>query len=210
MTNEIITAAVAPRKQVSLPTGIWHGKTLADLTAMGVEIVGTENRYMVPCLLPEGWNFVASAVSPYQYRLVDGEGNVRAKIYYKSAGSIRPAVMELDPVIDANEPKVPVTVSYGLEGAPEGTVIGHGLYWLSRKIWNGSVADLEAMGIEPTGESDGQHFKARLPEGWKVVASGVSYFQTRLVDACGTVRARLFSKPGSQGGGVEMELVALA
>jgi hypothetical protein len=202
----------ASSKTIKLPATIWHGKTLSDLAAMGVQIVGEVDGYMVPCILPSGWSFVQSGVSPYQYRLVDDAGCVRAKIYYKSAGSICPAVMELDPVIDPNEKtELVAAASDGLIGSPRGTVLGQGHYWLTSRIWHGgTVADLEAMGIQPTGEKSGQHFKARLPEGWKVVASGVSYFQTLLVDACGAVRARLFSKPGSQGGGVEMELVATA
>lgn len=210
--NSLNTASAASSsKAIKLPAKIWHGKTLSDLAAMGVQIVGEVDGYMVPCILPPGWSFVPSGVSPYQYRLVDGTGTVRAKIFYKSAGSICPAEMELDPVVDPNEKTEAVVASDGLIGSPRGTVIGQGHYWLSSRIWHGgTVADLEAMGIQPTSEKSGQHFKARLPEGWKVVASGVSYFQTLLVDACGAVRARLFSKPGSQGGGVEMELVATA
>jgi hypothetical protein len=85
-------------------------------------------------------------------------------------------------------------------------VIATGLYMMPDHIWhNGSVNDLLAMGLKPTGKvGDYQVSEYELPEGWCIAESGLSYFQRILVDNVGRVRARLFYKPGSQAGRPEM------
>ena len=181
--------AVVATDNYKFPTRIWHGASLRDLMAMGLTSVGGERDGLVECTMPEGWAIVESGVSPYQRRLVDAQGNVRAKLYYQSGSSGGAPEMELSP---GGEVKA----------------------YLPAKVWHGaSLQDLRAFGVVPTGKTAkaglNDIVECELPLGWRIVESGVSPFQTRLVDALGRVRARIFSQPGSAGGGMEMEIVPL-
>ncbi|MBS2005927.1 MAG: hypothetical protein JST01_02725 [Cyanobacteria bacterium SZAS TMP-1] len=79
------------------------------------------------------------------------------------------------------------------------------VYWLSNRIWHGrTVANLQAMGIQLTGNRQDNYIEAILPSGWYVRDSAESPFQKHLVDQDGAIRARLYYQPGSAGGGMEM------
>lgn len=172
--------------QYAMPTRVWYGRSHADLIDMGlVRSDEPEKNGTVVYTLPLGWKVVDSGISMFQRRLLDDAGNVRARIFYQPASGSGPE-MEIAP---SGEDKA----------------------YLPSKIWHGaSVDDLVAMGLVPTGEVAAAGLNEIrqyvLPLGWKVVESGVSPFQTRLVDALGRVRGKIYSQPGSAGGGMEMEL----
>ncbi len=66
---------------------------------------------------------------------------------------------------------------------------------------------LSAIGIIVDGEKTETGFRhCMLPTGWKPVATDESNMQVRLVDGLGRLRAKIFYKPGSQGGTASMEL----
>ncbi|MBS1999755.1 MAG: hypothetical protein JSS86_25720 [Cyanobacteria bacterium SZAS LIN-2] len=81
----------------------------------------------------------------------------------------------------------------------------HQIHWLSSRIWHGrTVDDLQAMGIQLTGNHQDNYIESILPSGWHVRDSAESPFQKHLVDQDGAIRARLYYQPGSAGGGMEM------
>jgi len=71
---------------ICLPKRVDHG-TVADLeSTLGLRFVREHelffNIYETPT---EGWHLVASGVSPYQLRLVNGEGVQVARVFYKES-----------------------------------------------------------------------------------------------------------------------------
>ncbi len=187
--------AVIAEGKYFMPDTIWHGGSKSDMEAMGLVPTGVVGSYQTSeYSLPAGWAVVESGVSYFQRRLVDDRGNVRAKLFYKPGSQAGRPEMELTEVGDG--------------AASAGDVTAY----LPAKVWYGSsLADLYAFGVKPTGKTAmaglNQIVECALPLGWRVVPSDESIFQTRLVDALGRVRAKIFSQPGSAGGGMEMEIV---
>lgn len=179
-------AALAVAAQYAFPAKVWGGKSLADLEALGfVRGNEPEKHGTIVYTMPAGWQVVDSGISMFQRRLLDEAGNVRARLFYQPASGSYPE-MELAPR-------------------------GEDKAWLPAKIWHGASSDdLVAMGLVPTGETApcglNEIRQYVLPLGWRVVQSEESHFQTRLVDALGRVRGKIYSQPGSAGGGMEMEL----
>lgn len=81
----VYLAASDKAVEYSLPTKIWHGKTVADLEAMGVKLVAPRGLGYALFSIPAGWSIVESPVSMYQLRLIDDAGNCRAKIFTQPA-----------------------------------------------------------------------------------------------------------------------------
>ncbi len=82
--------------------------------------------------------------------------------------------------------------------------------WLPTKVFHNTFDAIAAQfGLTPTGTPDNNGFREmNVPDGWHIEDSTESVFQKRLVDASGTHIAKLFYKPGSQGGGGAMQLLA--
>lgn len=81
--------------------------------------------------------------------------------------------------------------------------------WLPTKVFHNTFdAIAQRFGLTPTGTPDNNGFREmNVPEGWHIEDSTESMFQKRLVDASGTHIAKLFYKPGSQGGRGSMQLL---
>ena len=70
-----------------------------------------------------------------------------------------------------------------------------------------TLAMLEAMGVYMVDIRSEDHAIFVIPPGWSIYRSGLNIHQQRLYDQDGRPRARLFYRPGSPGG--EIEVLAL-
>ena len=64
-----------------LSVRIWHGRTTADLKAMGIQLTGELKGNFIEAILPAGWQVIHSEVSPYQRRVIDEQCNIRIRLY---------------------------------------------------------------------------------------------------------------------------------
>ncbi|MBU6455056.1 MAG: hypothetical protein KGS72_25015 [Cyanobacteria bacterium REEB67] len=70
-----------------------------------------------------------------------------------------------------------------------------------------SLDALSAIGITAQGDTDDYNLRrCMLPADWKAVPAKESEYQLRFEDGLGRLRAKVFLKPGSQGGGADMEV----
>ena len=81
--------------------------------------------------------------------------------------------------------------------------------WLPQRGLTESINQLDASKrdrIEVTGELDQSQtcVKVRVPAGWKLVGTDVSYYQRRLVDESGREVAKVFYKDMGRGGHIEL------
>jgi hypothetical protein len=85
----------------------------------------------------------------------------------------------------------------------------NGFIFLPREINNGlTLRNLAAVGIKVTGEeNDNGMCKCELPEDWSSIESFESPMQLRLIDDQCRLRAKIYYKVGSQGGGASMEMM---
>jgi hypothetical protein len=83
-----------------------------------------------------------------------------------------------------------------------------GIYLPARRITGSLSLDaLAVIGIIADGDVNEYGFRhCMLPADWKPVAATESDMQLRIEDGQGRLRARVFYKPGSQGGGGSLEL----
>lgn len=81
------------------------------------------------------------------------------------------------------------------------------ILWLPKRVNHATWADVEALGVVRTGNENFSYFETRVPADWQIVDTDISIYQKRLVDGSGKHLAKLFYKPGSQGGGGSMELI---
>jgi hypothetical protein len=83
-----------------------------------------------------------------------------------------------------------------------------GFYLPASRITNDlSLEALSAIGITVDGELTAEGFRhCTMPAGWTPVPTDVSPMQLRWQDAQGRLRAKVFYKPGSQGGRGSMEI----
>ena len=79
----------------------------------------------------------------------------------------------------------------------------------SRRVDGGrKLQELTSYGVQIIGEVDQQGFQhCKLPAGWRPTATDVSPMQLHILDQNDTLRARIYYKPASQGGGASMEIV---
>jgi hypothetical protein len=99
---QLIVAVVPPT--IVLPKRLHNNVTVADLErTLGLKFVREHELFFALFETPtEGWHMVASGVSPYQLRLVNGAGEQVAKVFYKESfhsGSVElmvPVAPELD------------------------------------------------------------------------------------------------------------------
>jgi hypothetical protein len=84
----------------------------------------------------------------------------------------------------------------------------NGFFLPAGRINNGLTLEaLSAIGIIAAGEQTELGYRrCMLPEGWTPVPAAESIFQVRLQDGLGRLRAKIFYKPGSQGGRASMEV----
>jgi hypothetical protein len=80
---------------------------------------------------------------------------------------------------------------------------------LPTRVYSGLTLEaLSVIGITVDGEKTAAGFRhCMMPAGWTPVASDESPMQLRWQDAQGRLRAKIYYKPGSQGGGATMELI---
>lgn len=100
---QLMVAVVPPT--ITLPKALWHGVTVEDLArTLGLKFVREHELFFAVYETPtEGWHLVASGVSDYQLRLVNGAGEQVAKVFYKEhfhSGAVELMV----PVVPAPEP----------------------------------------------------------------------------------------------------------
>jgi hypothetical protein len=83
-----------------------------------------------------------------------------------------------------------------------------GFFLPATRITNGLTLEaLSAIGITVDGDTNETGYRhCMLPEGWTPVPAQESNMQVRLQDGLGRLRAKIFYKPGSQGGGASMEV----
>lgn len=207
-----VLAASDSVRQYCLPTHVMYKGSLADLAADGVKFVEHRDNGFALFDIPAGWSIHGTELSVMQHRLYDDAGRCRAKLFYQpgsagAGGEIM--VLERDndePMLDMDAVYAPVQqLSVYLAKSDKPTE-----YCLPTKIWHGkTVADVEAMGIKLVAQRGHNYALFSIPAGWSIVESPVSMFQLRLYDDAGLCRAKIFTKPGSQGGGAEMELQSI-
>jgi hypothetical protein len=85
----------------------------------------------------------------------------------------------------------------------------NGFIFLPTEITNGfTLKNLAAVGInELEKKNDNGMCKCQLPEGWSSIESPDSPMQLRLLDDQCRLRAKIYYKVGSQGGGASMEMM---
>lgn len=81
--------------------------------------------------------------------------------------------------------------------------------WLPTKVFHNTFEAIASrFGLTATGTPDNNGFREmNVPADWQIADSTESPFQKRLVAGDGTHIAKLFYKPGSQGGGGAMQLL---
>jgi hypothetical protein len=97
--NQAFASAYDASKGFYLPaTRVGNGLKLEDLSAIGIIVDGEKTAYgFRHCMLPADWSPVPAAESEYQLRFVDGQGRLRAKIFYKPGSQGGGGSMELIP-----------------------------------------------------------------------------------------------------------------
>jgi len=97
--NSLIASSYDATKGFFLPASRIYGAdglTLEALSAIGIIVVGDKTAAgFRRCMLPEGWTPVAASESTMQVRLQDGQGRLRAKIFYKPGSQGGGASMQL-------------------------------------------------------------------------------------------------------------------
>ena len=78
---------------------------------------------------------------------------------------------------------------------------------LSLPLRHGHIDELAAFGVTPVGDVTLDRMRrCTLPQDWKLVPADESPMQLRVHDGQDRLRFKLFYKPGSQGGGADMQL----
>lgn len=201
MTNTAIaSAATAGATILSVPVraneGGWDKLFAlgAKLTAEGETAFAIRAFQFAACEVPAGWEIRESGVSPWQKLLLDADGKMIAKIFYKPAGaggSLHVFLTDDDPM--AAPDVVPAFTAERSEPAhivSDGVTVKH----LARRINEGGRERLVELGVQFVGQHDYQYSDVILPAGWEFRHTD-NVFVSKLFDAAGNHVAQLFFRP---------------
>lgn len=206
-----VLAASDSVRQYCLPMRVMYQGDMSSLAAEGVTFVEPSDNGFGLFNIPAGWSVHGTTLSPWQHRLYDDAGRVRAKLFYKPGSAGGGGKIEILPrdndeaMLDLDAVYAPVKHLSVYLAASDKAVE----YSLPTKIWHGkTVADLEAMGVKLVAPRGLGYALFSIPAGWSIVESPVSMYQLRLIDDAGNCRAKIFTQPAS-GSGAEMELQSI-
>lgn len=167
----------------------------AVLTADGKVDVHRSPFRFARCEVPAGWEIRDSGASPWAKYLVNGDGTMIARLFYKptgGGGSIHVFLTADDPM--AAPGVIPAFTAEPVKPTIAAVSDGKHIYGLAKRINRGGRELLEARGVKFVEGGDYQYHDVVLPTGWEIRCTD-NVWVRQLFDADGKHVAQMFYKP---------------
>lgn len=167
----------------------------AVLTADGKVDVHRSPFRFARCEVPAGWEIRDSGASPWAKYLVNGDGTMIARLFYKptgGGGSIHVFLTADDPM--AAPDVIPAFTAEPVKPTIAAVSDGKHIYGLAKRINRGGRELLEARGVKFVEGGDYQYHDVVLPTGWEIRCTD-NVWVRQLFDADGNHVAQMFYKP---------------